>query len=192
MPSNSGLSRLAVSRSEITENLSKSGGDSLEPMPDALMELRLETLRTSHIIFTQDGGNRPVKIRQRGRSLASHSIGTGETYPVTGYFTLLRYLTNRTPQDMEAMLGFAPKNLAEGVDIMIIIDQLAVYQTAPRYKSAQTGIVSPGVAGTSGSGLVGRSPQPEEPVYQWLIRRDRPARAKKIATLAYSEKFIAH
>ncbi|NJN48457.1 MAG: hypothetical protein HC808_20570, partial [Candidatus Competibacteraceae bacterium] len=135
--------RLGVNKNGIIDNQGDALGDNLEPMPNALKELRAETLKTSQRIFNQDGGNRPIKILARRRTTAAAASDIGQIYPVTGYFTLLKYLVNRTPQEMEGILGLGPRKLSVGIDLLIIVDQLSSQQFAPRYTTAWSAGISP-------------------------------------------------
>jgi len=192
MPTDSGLMRLKADKDGIIENLGDTLGDDLEPMPSALKELRAATLRTSQRIFNQDGLNRPIKIRARRQIGAAAASDIGKIYPVTGYFTLLKYLVNRTPQEMEGMLGLGPLKLSNGIDILVIVDQLSGDQFAPRYTTAWSAGTSPRDLSNFGASYHPEYPPASNPVYQWVIYRNKPAQAKKIATLAYNEKFISH
>lgn len=192
MPSNSGLMRLSVNDKGIIDNLGDAQGDDLEPMPAALRELRAATIKTSQRIFNQDGSNRPIKVRARRQTGAAAASDLGRVFAVTGYFTLLKYLVNRTPQEMEGMLGLGPHKLSNGVDLLIIIDQLSGDQFAPRYTTAWSAGASPRDLDTFGACYHPDYPPASEPVYQWVIYRNKPARARKIATLAYNEQFICH
>jgi hypothetical protein len=184
--------RLKVGKNGIIDNQGDALGDNVEPMPNALKELRAATLATSQRIFSQTGGNRPTKILARRQTGAAAVSDIGKIYQVTGYFTLLKYLANRTPQEMEGVLGLGPRKLSVGVDILIIVDQLSSQQFAPRYTTAWSAGASPRDLGNFGARYHPDYPPASEPVYQWVIYRNKPARARKIATLAYNEKFITH
>ena len=192
MPSNSGLMRLSVDNKGIIANRGDVQGDNLEPMPAALKELRAATLQTSQRIFSQDGGNRPIKVRARRQTGPAAAADIGQVFSVSGYFTLLKYLVNRTPQQMEGMLGLGPNMLSNGVDLLVIVDQLAGDQFAPRYTTAWSAGASPRDLANYGARYHPDYPPASEPVYQWVIYRNKPARARKIATLAYNEQFICH
>jgi hypothetical protein len=90
------------------------------------------------------------------------------------------------------MLGLGPIKLSQGIDLLVIIDQLSGDQFAPRYTTAWSAGVSPRDLGNFGASYHPGYPPASEPVYQWVIYRHKPAQARKIATLAYNEKFICH
>lgn len=189
MPSNSGLLRLKVDMNGIIDNQGDTLGDDLEPMPSALKELRAATLQTSQRIFSQTGGNRPIKVLARRLAGPAAASDIGQIYPVTGYFTLQQYLVNRTPRELEGMLGLGPRKLSQGVDLLAIVDYLSSDQFAPRYTTAWSAGVSPRDLDSRGARYHPDYPPAGTPVYQWVIYRHKPARARKIATLAYDEKF---
>lgn len=192
MPANSGLMRLNTDKQGIINNQGDAYGDDLAAMPKALQELRAETLRISQRIFSQNGDNRPIKVRVRRQTGTAATADIGSIYPVTGYFTLLKYLVKRSPQQMEGILGLGPQKLSSGVDLLVIIDQLSGDQFAPRYTTAWSAGVSPRDLDNQVARYHPDYPPASTPVYQWVIYRNKPARARKIATLAYNEQFICH
>lgn len=192
MPSDGGLMRLRTDQSESIVNAGDHIGDDLEPMPAALREIRAETIKIAQRIFSRGGENQPAKIwarRQTGRAAAAT---IGNVFEITGYVTLLKYLCNRTPLEMEGILGLAPQKLSSGADILVIIDELSGDQFAPRYTSAWSAGASPRDLHNLGAKYHPEYPPAHTPVYQWVIYRNKPVRARKIATLAYNEQFIYH
>lgn len=192
MPSRSGLMRLSVDQNGIIDNQGDALGDDLEPMPEALRELRTATLNLSQRIFKQNGGNQPTKVRARRQTGKAAEADLGEIQPISGYFTLLKYVANRTPREMEGLLGLGPQKLSMGVDILLIVDELRGTQFAPRYTTAWSAGASPRDLDNLNAKYHPDYPPAQSPVYQWVIYRNEPARAKKIATLAYNEQFIWH
>jgi hypothetical protein len=192
MPSDGGLMRLRTDQSGIIVNEGDSIGDDLEPMPAAIREMRHETIKISQRVFGRGGENQPAKIWARRQTGKAAEETIGNLFEVTGYFTLLKYLFNRTPRDIEGILGLAPQKLSSGADILVIIDELSGDQFAPRYTSAWSAGASPRDLHHHGAKYHPDYPPANTPVYQWVIYRNKPARARKIATLAYNEQFIYH
>ena len=162
MPSDGGLMRLRTDQSGVIVNEGDSIGDDLEPMPAALREMRAETIQISQRIFSRGGESQPAKIWARRQTGKAAEETIGNLFEVTGYFTLLKYLFNRTPREMEGILGLAPQKLSSGADILVIIDELSGNQFAPRYTSAWS---------------AGASPRPSQPrceIPPGLSTRQRP------------------
>jgi hypothetical protein len=192
MPSDGGLMRLSVSPSKAIVNGGDEMGDNLEPMPAALRDLRNETIERSQQIFHLGGESRPAKVWARRQTGAAAQASIGDIFQVAGYITLIRHLVNHTPREMEDILGFRSQTLSSGADILVIIDKLSGDQFAPRYTTAWSAGASPRDLYNHKARYHDDYPSARKPVYQWVIYKSRPARARKIATLAYNEQFICH
>jgi hypothetical protein len=111
----------------------------------------------------------------------------GREFLVTGYITLLKFLLGRTPGQIEKMVGFRPGALGAGADVLVLVDVLSADQFAPRGTSAWSAGASPRDLERHDARPHPDYPAASEPVYQWVIHRHRPARARKIATLDYGQ-----
>jgi hypothetical protein len=75
-----------------------------------------ESVKMSQCIFGRGGENQPAKIWARRQTGKVAKASIGNVFEVTGYFTILKYLFNRTPHEMEGILGLTPQKLSSGAD----------------------------------------------------------------------------
>jgi hypothetical protein len=180
-----GTMRLSRDYAGIVQNEADYVGDDFNSMTLAEREIRAETVNLILSLFKRGGDFTCIKLRGRRENVKTPD----GSYEASGYVTMLKFVNHCTVPQLETRSGMTAGVLRNGVDVFFIDQELAADQIAPRYTTQWLAGVSPRDLLRADASYHESYPASTSPIFQAVIFRNRPARARLIASLNYSDTF---
>ncbi|MCB1792755.1 MAG: hypothetical protein KDJ24_20770 [Gammaproteobacteria bacterium] len=162
-------------------------GDDLGAMASVEREFHRATVNLILQYFRRGGGFSCVKVRPLGSGKAR----PGRFVTISGYVTAAKFIDGLTPEQIARVTGVAPCVYANGVEVLVVAEDLKIDQIGPRYTTEWPAGASPLVFDK-----LHASPHPDYPavsrdsaIFQCVIFRNNAAKARLVAILSPGQPF---